>query len=200
VARKGDSLFLHAGINPKFSSWSLDAINARVRAEIDTFDVLTSYFAAVGVLLPFFTSEERGRAVWAEQNLLRIQIAQKEAEAIARGETYESGSEESSRVQLVDRFLEMRDWFSLHTDGMLWFRGYALWTDEAGPGLIAPLLEAYDVERFVVGHTATNRVTFRFDGEVVLLDTGMSDSFYTGGQASMIEITGDAVRPIYLPD
>ena len=42
-------------------------------------------------------------------------------------------------------------------------------------------------------------ITQRFDGRLVLIDTGMlAGKFFPGGRASALEITGGSVNPIYV--
>jgi len=52
----------------------------------------------------------------------------------------------------------------------------------------------------VIGHTpvAGGRITTRFGGRVVLIDTGMlNGEFYPGGVASALEMQGDTLTAIY---
>ena len=51
----------------------------------------------------------------------------------------------------------------------------------------------------VVGHTPSRdgRMVVRFEGRVILIDTGMLSSYYTGGRPSALEIDGDTFTAIY---
>lgn len=88
-----------------------------------------------------------------------------------------------------------------HPDGVMWFRGYATWPDADGAPRTAALLKRYNVKRVVTGHTVQPKgtITQRFDGRLVLIDTGMlAGKFFPGGRASALEITGGGVNPIYV--
>jgi len=85
--------------------------------------------------------------------------------------------------------------------GPLWFRGFATWTDQEGAGRIAQLLSRYKIERFVTGHSPvkSGRITPRFGGRVILIDTGMSAFFRPfGGCPSALEIKDGQLTAIYL--
>jgi hypothetical protein len=87
---------------------------------------------------------------------------------------------------------------TVNTDGPLWFRGYAEWSDEQGAPQLAQLTKAFAVSRFVVGHTPQpGHITPRFNGQVYLIDTGMLSSYFPGGQASALEIQDQKVTAIY---
>jgi hypothetical protein len=52
----------------------------------------------------------------------------------------------------------------------------------------------------VIGHTVAenNRITMRFGGRVILIDTGMlGGAFYLGGRASALEIKDGRFAAIY---
>lgn len=84
-------------------------------------------------------------------------------------------------------------------DGPLWYRGLA-WNDEAAfePELTA-ILDGVKARAIVVGHTVaeTGRITPRFGGRVVQIDTGMLTEVYKGGRASALEIVGERWTAIY---
>ena len=71
-------------------------------------------------------------------------------------------------------------------DGPLWYRG--LVKDEAEKVLepLQALLDYYDVDHIIVGHTPSlDRIRMRFDGKVIVTDTGMSE-YYGGIRASLL--------------
>ena len=55
------------------------------------------------------------------------------------------------------------------------------------------ILRAQDAERIVIGHTQHDalRIVGRFDGRVVLIDTGLNHEAY-GGSAEALEILREA--------
>jgi hypothetical protein len=72
------------------------------------------------------------------------------------------------------------------TDSPLWYRGLS---QDAGPEIPAhvdKVLAAYGVKRIVVSHTVTTGAIMpRFDGKVVLIDTGLT-SMYGGHRACLV--------------
>lgn len=84
--------------------------------------------------------------------------------------------------------------------GPLWYRGFATAPDPDGLPDVEAALRAVGGRTVVVGHSPVNggRITTRFGGRVVLLDTGMLGGRpYPNGRASALEIHGDAVTAIY---
>ena len=72
--------------------------------------------------------------------------------------------------------------------GPTWYRGQALCYPYAEAENLDAALEKLGVERVVAGHTVspTGRVLTRFDGRVILLDTGMLQPVYQGAPAAFI--------------
>lgn len=72
-------------------------------------------------------------------------------------------------------------------NGPLWYRGLAQ-TPEAEEAVnVAAILENFDVARVVIGHTPQPGIILpRFDGAVVMIDTGISGHY--GGQSAYLEI------------
>ncbi|HZF15722.1 MAG TPA: metallophosphoesterase [Steroidobacteraceae bacterium] len=69
-----------------------------------------------------------------------------------------------------------------------WYRGQALCYPYTEAENLDAALAALGVSRVIVGHTptATRRVQSRFDGRVLLLDTGMLRTFYQGSPAALV--------------
>ena len=71
--------------------------------------------------------------------------------------------------------------------GPLWYRGLAMNPEYQERAHVDALLEFYDVDRIVIGHTpGSGTIVPRFDGAVLLIDTGMSA--YYGGYVASLEI------------
>jgi len=176
VARIGDSVFVHGGIHPRLAAMKLDAINARVRDEIRSFDIAKQYLIEQGLVLPFFTLDE--------------------ITAVARGQLIlesKSSQQDERRIKVLQWFMDLGGLLCVNSDGPLWFRGYAQWSDEEGDPLIEKLLQAYQAAHLVVGHTPqrSGSITSRFGGKVLLIDTGMLRSYYPFGRVSALEIQDD---------
>ncbi|MBI3049466.1 MAG: metallophosphoesterase [Acidobacteria bacterium] len=84
--------------------------------------------------------------------------------------------------------------------GPLWYRGLATEPEPAFAPQAAGILKMLEARAIVIGHTVTTsfRISLRFDGRVVQIDTGMlGGTWYPGGVASALEIRGDALTAIY---
>jgi len=84
-------------------------------------------------------------------------------------------------------------------DGPLWYRGLSLEPDTFAPQITDILSKAH-ARAIVVGHTVTptSRITPRFDGRVIQIDTGMQPAYVQDGRASALEIRGGEATAIYL--
>ena len=177
VARIGEVIFLHGGINPDLSSMELDQINEHIRGEIHQYDEARQYLAQENVLLPFFTLQES--------------IAVAQAELIA--ERKQPTASSAPRVAKLEQFLELGGWLSVREDGPVWYRAYDQWSEEEGAPKADKILAAYHATHIVTGHTVQRTATIRprFDGKIILIDTGMLSSYYRGGQPSALQIDDD---------
>ena len=85
-------------------------------------------------------------------------------------------------------------------DGPLWYRGMASEPETEFTPMLTSILQRLGARAVVVGHTplADARITTRFGGRVMLIDTGMlNGEFYPKGIASALEMRGDALTAIY---
>jgi Calcineurin-like phosphoesterase len=84
-------------------------------------------------------------------------------------------------------------------DGPLWYRGLALESDAFAPQ-VDEIVSKLHARAIVVGHTVTDsrRVTSRFGGRVIEMDTGMQPGYVPDGRASALEIRGEDVTAIYV--
>jgi hypothetical protein len=84
-------------------------------------------------------------------------------------------------------------------DGPLWYRGLAQESDAFAPQ-IDEILSKAQARAIVVGHTVatTGRITSRFDGRVIQIDTGMQPAYAQGGRASALEIARGEITAIYV--
>jgi hypothetical protein len=84
-------------------------------------------------------------------------------------------------------------------DGPLWYRGLAQEPDTFAPQ-VTEILAKTHARAIVVGHTVTptSRITTRFDGRVIEIDTGMQPAYIPNGRASALEIRGGEATAIYV--
>ena len=188
IAKVDDSVFMHAGIRPDLTA-SIDDINRTAEREIRAFDDAVSSLIKADVIAPFFTLQEIVNAVGAE--LTRISTLINEKKEIPPEVTQEYVSR-LQRMAVIDK------WSLIAADGPLWFRGYATLPDDAQPQ-IEGLLKRLGAERFVVGHSPRlpGKIQVRFGNRVFLIDTGMLSTYFKGGRASALEISGTTITAIY---
>jgi Calcineurin-like phosphoesterase len=184
LAEVNGVVFLHGGISPSVAGMKLDAINSRIRDEINAFDSARQYMVDQHVFLPFFNLQEMAMVAQAEI-------------------TAELKSKVTSNPELRSRlsqFLQLPQWLSVRTDGPLWFRGYDQWSEEEGTAQIDKILHSFKAEHVVTGHTPQKggRIRNRFGGKVFLIDTGMLSSYYPGGRASVLEIQNNKFTAEYM--
>jgi hypothetical protein len=75
-------------------------------------------------------------------------------------------------------------------DGPLWYRGLALNKEDVEAPHLERVLEAFGVDRIVVGHTVTSGVILpRFGARVLLVDVGLSR--YFGDNSACLVIEGE---------
>jgi hypothetical protein len=76
-------------------------------------------------------------------------------------------------------------------DGPMWSREMA--RGRAPYEFIAELLQLYDANQILIGHTptATSRITKRYGGFIVMIDTGISRAY--GGELSAYEYDNEKV-------
>lgn len=191
VADIDDTVFLHGGINPAFTTETLDNINKRARQEIADWDGGARWLVQHDLALPFSTLGEFAEA--AQTEYARVEARTKQDGTVSE--------DDASAAKTILPIVNVGASSLLSPDGPLWFRGYTNWSDAEGAPFVADLLRRYKARRFVTGHTPTadGRILPRFDNTLFLIDTGMLDGkFYPAGRPSALEIKGDAVTKIYV--
>ncbi|HEY0875365.1 MAG TPA: metallophosphoesterase [Vicinamibacterales bacterium] len=188
IAKVGDSVFMHAGINPDFDEVSIDGINRRARREMSQWD------DGVKMLV------DRQLVAANPKFLAAVEAARLEAEKLASSALRNELDTQRTIARLAP--LANIGTSSLFSpDGPLWYRGFASWSDEEGADRIDAILKKLRAKRFVTGHTVTRTrlITERFGGRLFLIDTGMlGPPSFPNGRASALEIVGDTTRPLYL--
>lgn len=192
----GDTLFMHAGLNPsRPAPQSVAEINDRARAEVRRFDVYRKRLTDRRLALPFFDF----------QDVLEVSVIELQTASAALAAAKAAGTEPPSfDVPLLREAQEMTmiaKWSLIEPEGPLWFRGYAQWPEDTTLAQVHGLLDALKVQRIVVGHTPTGdrRVVARYGNRVFVIDTGMLAEYYKG-QPAALEIAGARVKAIYLDD
>ncbi len=154
-----DTAFVHGGLPPLVARLGLDGTNDLLRDE-------------------FHRYLEAWRGIADTLGLVRPVGFQERPEALAaRGAPAQS--ESIARLQDGPLFTP---------DGPTWYRGQALCYPLTEAANLDAALAKLGASRVIEGHTVspTGRVLDRFDGRVVLLDTGMLASAYHGRGSAMV--------------
>ena len=180
ITQIDDMVFLHGGLSPQSPLRSVKEINERVRRDLAVMDALWSDLVKKGVLWPYLSFEE------ARTDLL--------AELQAR--QGESDSETKAKMQMLANNAGESSIYS--PEGPLWYRGLSMGPEAPVSGQLPGLLKQFKIDYIVVGHTVTEsrRITPRFGGHVIAIDTGMLAPFFQG-RPSALEIVGHQFKAIY---
>ncbi len=189
IVRHQDILYLHGGLSPELTNPVQD-LNKRIRFELKVFDDYVQYLTRHDVVLPFFRMHEM------------VAAAQKEFDHWESMSPLANGPSQANHLGILEEFLQMGSWIITHPQEPLWFRGYAKWSEEEGRDRVATVLETHGVDRIVVGHTLMPDagIRMRFDGRIILIDTGLYTDFFPGGRPSALEIHNGEFHAVYLND
>jgi hypothetical protein len=193
AAQVGDTLFMHAGINPERPApKSIASVIDITRDEIRRLDAHRQRLTRRRLALPTFTL----------QQVLEVSVAElRHATAALEAAKAEGSAPPALDVQILreaQELLEIGKWNIVDPEGPLWFRGYAQWDETSTSPRVFAFLDGLKIGRIVVGHTVTTarKITPRYDGRVVLIDTGMLTSVYAGTPAAL-EIRTAMLKAIY---
>ena len=194
VTEYAGSIFMHAGIAPSLAPTKLDDLNDRVRDEVRRIDRFVQRLVDAKLALPFFTLQEILQVASNEIGVANAMI-------VAAKEGGQAPDRSKLNIPLLteaQEIMKIEEWTVVNPDGALWYRGFATLPDDPAGAPFAALLERYGAKRFVTGHTPQQdgRITVRYGGRVILIDTGMLTDVYKG-RASALEIDGEKLTSIY---
>lgn len=169
--------FVHGGLSPMLLEVEPDRVNELAMTELRDAVEAQHQLMELGVLAPEMTFKD--------------QITRVAAIVGQDGEPTET-------VEAARRMFHAAEGMVFRRDGPLWYRGSSLNPENDEEALVQQVLDHLGAERVVVGHTPnhTGRISTRFDGAVVMADTGMLTDHY-GGQASAVEITDGVLYEMY---
>lgn len=188
IAVVGGTVFMHAGIKPD-TAGTVDDINRLVQSDLRAWDDAVAAMAREKLVLPFYTVEEIVDAAGAE--IERIAALQQSKEPLGDHVTREF-------VAHLQRAGTIGTSSLLSPEGPMWYRGFAQLPETERPQIEA-LLKRLGASRFVTGHTPqlpAGRITPRFGGLAILIDTGMLRSYFKGNP-SALEMAGGTLTAIY---
>lgn len=167
-----DTVFVHGGLSPLLEGHTLEEANLELAGMLQEYE--TQWLAlkqAMGIVLPLDFDQR--------EDLAR-QLPDDAGEGLAR----------ASALPLF------------YPAGPLWSRESSLCIPATIEDTVDRVLRDFGARRVVVGHTVTynKRMGTRLEGKVIMADTGMLNSYYTGGIPSALEITGEALKAMYLDE
>jgi len=176
------TLFVHAGPGPDCEGLDPQRMNARIAAELKNYEALRQRLIDLRLLLPSSSFDD----------IRRLDILAEEA-----GNSPPAWLTPEAAGILVE-FDNWDNWSLFSKTGPLWYRGAALDNeDQLAPELI-PRLDAAGLVRVVSGHTVQpgGEIHSRFNGRIILIDTGMLAAVYAG-TPSALEIKDGELTAIY---
>jgi hypothetical protein len=165
--------FVHGGLPPKVTDVGLAGINGDLQSELVEYVKVLATLIDAEILLPTDSHYEY-------ESILNNHMP-----------ALDQTPEVSRAVELGIRLGESA---LIDTDGPLWYRNNILCPRIVEEHRLDAALAAIGADRVVVGHTPTpsRKVTQRFDGRLIEIDTGMLNFYYSGiGNALVLE--GDNV-------
>jgi hypothetical protein len=177
-----DVVFVHGGLAPVLLDLEPDQINGLAMGQLRGFVTAQQRLISLGVLGPQMTFAEQIATV----------------QPLAYGKAAASAAEPDETIRLARTMVELGGGLVFRPDGPLWYRGTSLNPESEERSLVHDLLAHLGAASVVVGHTTshTTRLMTRFDGEVVMADTGMLASHYDG-RPSAVEIRNGQLFAIY---
>jgi hypothetical protein len=168
-----DTAFVHGGLPPLIAMTSLDSLNTAIARKLRRYLELRETLASAGVLPVGDMTRDR-------------EIAQA---ALASANEHAAG---------IREFLKLGESPELGSDGPLWYRGSVYCKPLLERPILEAALEQLAVARVVVGHTPTGdrRAHSMYDGELLMLDTGMLAAYYNGRPTALV-IEGEQVNVQY---
>ncbi len=180
-------LYLHAGISNELLDLGLteQQINAEIRQTVKSYAELYHEFIRVGLFKHYFNKRER------------IQVL----EALLDGQIQQKHLNKSSILKKAQQFIELSQSLLITTPGPVWYRGNIYCHEYMENHTINKALKHFNAKQVLVGHTPDeSRVArSRFDGKLILLDTGMLQTHYNGHPTAAI-IENEQLRLVNLDD
>jgi hypothetical protein len=188
VFQYGGSVFLHGGISPDFAE-PMAVLNQKIDAAIKEFDDIRSYMIKKRFIEQYYSMSEMNSVV---DGIVKASETQVLTPAL---------------LNEVPRLKEIRSYLATFFDvsplmidnGPLWFRGFANWPEQQLNAYVPEWLKRNKAWRVVVAHTPRpdGKIQSRLNGAIFVIDTGMNEEYFKGGQASALEIKDDDTTAIY---
>ena len=177
-----DVAFVHGGLAPVLLEFEPDQINRVAMGQLRGFVAAQHRLIELGVLGPEMSFAEQIATV----------------QPLAYGKAAAESREPDEAIELARTMVELGGGLVFRPDGPLWYRGTSLDPESEEAPLVHEVLAHLGAASVVVGHTTshTARVMTRFDGAVVMADTGMLSS-HSDGRSSAVEIRNGRLSAFY---
>ena len=184
VAQLGDTLLLHAGLDPGLHFRSVDELNGKIHTEITDFDKLWQALVQQKTIWRYMTLDDAFN---------QVKLSYEAAQSRSPGAPLD--------VEYMRRMLDLPNGLLMSNHSPVWYRGLALEPEERNEKGLNKMLDRLDAHYIVLGHTVLPgfTITARFNHRVFLIDTGMLKSYY-GGRASALEICDGKFTAYYAED
>jgi len=175
-----DYAFLHGGLPPAIDGSSVEELNEDFRRDLAKLLALKAQIDAAG-----YGADD---AAELARQLNRPEEIPPPGDSAA----------ESTLAGAAKEFAALLETPLVSDSGPLWYRGTALCHPLIEQGIVERGLAALHVKSAVIGHTPTSdrRAQQRFDGKIVMLDTGMLESYFHGHPAAFV-LAGGRFDVIY---
>ena len=180
-------LYLHAGISDELLDQGLSEhqINTAIRETVRNYADLYHEFIKVGLFKHYFNKRQRLEVL----------------DALLSGQIKSDRLTKKSILKKAETFIKLSNSLLITTEGPVWYRGNIYCHEYMEQETIEKALRHFNVKQILVGHTPdSSRVArSRFDGKVILLDTGMLQTHYKGHPTAAI-IENDQLSLVNLDD
>ena len=161
------TLFVHGGLTEKYGLLSVDSLNQQCKQDLNLYLRAIAELETLGVY--------------------RRSLGSGRLRELAAAERRAGGSDPRVR-RLLATIASVWKGVLYSEDGPVWNRSLALDPEARRARSVRRILRAHDVERIVIGHSQPRslKVEARFDSRVILIDTGMNQSFYRGTPSALL--------------
>jgi len=163
-----DTLFVHGGLSPRYGRIPFERINEQAGEGLTEYQELVEALETLGVFEGSLGAVELYRLVAAEKK--------------------SPGAPHPDLEKPFARLERLRRGVLFDGDGPLWYRGLAHGSERRLARTVETILEIQGARRIVIGHTQTpgRAIETRFEGRVVLIDTGMNQAVYGGKPSGLV--------------
>ncbi|ACV27365.1 metallophosphoesterase [Kangiella koreensis] len=182
-----DRLYLHAGISEELLGLGLteQQINNQIRQTVRLYAELYHEFIGLGLFKHYFNKRQR------------IEVL----EALLAGKIKQDRFSKRSILKKAEEFIQLSQSLLITTQGPVWYRGNIYCHEYMESKTIEKAFDHFQVNQILVGHTPddSREARSRFNGKLILLDTGMLQTHYKGHPTAAV-IEKDKLRLVNLDD